>query len=722
MELPGRTICQFCRHRVVDMFDPRDLEVKAEWRQCESGCSLGGLLLDSIALDPVFSHDRPRGQTHVWAVDLGTVTWTPQESDPDTQALDAQDLKARKWKRIKEQNTVTESYERKAIYYNVWTYQDKKHPVSNVSQAYHRHFSPRNNLFTSRPLGSQIDLVLASSWMRACDLLHQPTCTPLPWHGMGESALRMVDVQNRCVVAITAPVEYFALSYCWGDPKEAEAWLQLKESTAMDLYNRNALADDRTDLPQTIRDAILLTQRLGGAFLWVDALCICQDSDADMSAQVRHMDKVYKHAKLTIVCAAGNDAHAGIPGLREGTRTTRQLSRRIGKMRFYARDRLISFASALKKSTWNERAWTLQEQILSHRLLIFTGSEMSWNCECAIWTEGMVLECFAPGTTLELSSQFRGCVKPPSGFTPLQKFNYYLGYGSGRKLTYEKDRLTCMQGLFNTLAPHFAGGFHWGMPVSVFDSALLFHGVLWQEAPWKRRTGFPSWSWAGWNEAVACSDGSPYDNDNERWWSDVYISVDISPTTAARTRKEVAWHVVNEAESDWTEISSIDISTDGSVYYTESRSRWHHADPQQMLQEARQRFIQAGIPFSHALGFWTQTVHLRVDREEATGEHVGSLTGVDRSSPSRDVRDKDGNYVCYILLTHEYRESQPDDLYFILLGHHRRWDRTHGGIVEIMHVETKDGITRRVQGVRECVLNLEAWDKLDTRWEWIVMA
>jgi hypothetical protein len=704
------------------MFDPQDVEAKSEWTQCQSACSFTGLLLDSIALQPNFSLDRPRGQINVWEVNLGMVTWTPQESDPDTQALEAKDLKARKWKRIKGWNSVAESYERKAIYYNVWSWQDEKNSMGNVSQAYNRNLSPRNNLFTSRPLRGQIDLSLASSWMRTCDLLHRPTCTPLPWRDMGETSLRMVDVHNRCVVAVTAPVEYFALSYCWGDPKEAEKWLQLKKSTAKDLYNNNALADDRTDLPQTIRDAILLTRRLGGAFLWVDALCIFQDSDTDMNAQIRHMDKVYKHAKLTIVCAAGNDAHAGIPGLHKGTRTARQFSRRIGKMRFYAADRFISFASALKESTWNERAWTLQEQILSRRLLTFTGREMSWNCECAIWTEGVVLECFAPGTTIELNSQFRGCVKPPSSFTPLQKFNYYLGNGSDRKLTYEKDRLNCMQGLFNTLAPHFAGGFHWGMPVSIFDSALLFHGVLWQEAPWNRRTGFPSWSWAGWDEAVACSDGSPYDNDNERWWADVYISGDISPKTATRTRKEVAWHVVNEVEGGWAEISSVDISIAGSVYYAESQARWHNADPQKMLQEARQRFTQAGIPLSHALGFWTQTVHLRVDREEDRGKRVESLTGVDRSSPSRDVRDKHGNYMCYILLTEAYRESQPEELYFILIGHHRRWDRTHGGIVDIMHVETKDGITRRVQGVRECVLNLEAWKKLDTKWEWIVMA
>ena len=82
-----------------------------------------------------------------------------------------------------------------------------------------------------------------------------------------------------------------------------------------------------------------------------------------------------------------------------------------------------------------------------------TETEMSWNYECATWTDGMVLECFSPDTTIELSGQFRGRMKPPHNFTPLQRFNYYISKGPSRKLTFEEHRLKCMQGLLNTCQP-----------------------------------------------------------------------------------------------------------------------------------------------------------------------------------------------------------------------------------------------------------------------------
>ncbi|MCJ1405555.1 hypothetical protein MMC11_008783 [Xylographa trunciseda] len=719
VSLPERTMCRSCRDHYLWMFDHRSIKLPLGETSCtSSGCSLNKLLLDCLALEPSYAADSPRdSDMTMWEVDLGIVKWTPQDNedvDPSSRARDAQELRARGWQLI------MNSFQRTAIYYNVWFTQDGRRRVSSLNLAYNRNLSPRNNLFTSRPLRKQIDYSLALSWIRACDLLHRPTCTPTTWHDMGDASMRMVDVHNRCLVDITTPVVYLALSYCWGD-RRAKGQLQLNASTAPDLYRSNALADDRADLPQTIRDAMLLTQRLGESFLWVDALCIFQDSDADMSAQIRYMDKIYKHAKLTVVAAAGKDAYAGLPGIREGTRAIHQISRRIGKMQFYASGGQIAFAQSLNASTWSERAWTLQEQILSPRLLLFSESEMSWNCECAIWTEGMVLECFAPGTTIELNGQFRGCVKPSQNLTPLQKFNYYVGAGSARKLTFEDDRLRCMQGLLNTLSVDFPGGFIWGMPISIFDSALLFHGVLWQQAPWQSRPGFPSWSWAGWMEDVSTTVTSPYDTDCEAWWADVYTSPSVSPKTTDWARKEVAWHIINEEGTNWVEVASECISHEGSAFYAESLSRWAALD-QSPLQEAKQHFSQANLPLSHALGVWTQTITLPVDRDEDLSRDWKSLTGAKPSAPFLGVRDKEGKYVAYICMSDEYRQSQPDELRFMLMGSHRRWEATHGPIMDILHIETTDGITKRVQGVRECSLTLDRWNGMAPEWELIIMA
>ena len=57
-------------------------------------------------------------------------------------------------------------------------------------------------------------------------------------------------------------------------------------------------------LPRTILDAIMVTRNLGMRFLWVDSLCILQDSEDDKIHELAAMGDIYKNATVTI--AAGN--------------------------------------------------------------------------------------------------------------------------------------------------------------------------------------------------------------------------------------------------------------------------------------------------------------------------------------------------------------------------------------------------------------------------------
>lgn len=69
---------------------------------------------------------------------------------------------------------------------------------------------------------------------------------------------------------------YTALSYCWGiDPG-----VKLDSSNEADLQNSIPLGM----LPSTVRDALLLTRRLGIQYIWVDCLCIMQGKD-DLARQ-----------------------------------------------------------------------------------------------------------------------------------------------------------------------------------------------------------------------------------------------------------------------------------------------------------------------------------------------------------------------------------------------------------------------------------------------------
>jgi hypothetical protein len=70
------------------------------------------------------------------------------------------------------------------------------------------------------------------------------------------------------------------------------------------------------EFPRTIRDAMTLVDDRGERYLWVDAVCIIQDDPVDQGGQIGVMNTIYGASWLTIVAAAGYDAHVGLPRAR----------------------------------------------------------------------------------------------------------------------------------------------------------------------------------------------------------------------------------------------------------------------------------------------------------------------------------------------------------------------------------------------------------------------
>jgi hypothetical protein len=54
-----------------------------------------------------------------------------------------------------------------------------------------------------------------------------------------------------------------------------------------------------SDLPRTFRDAVEATRELGVEFLWIDSLCILQDSVDDWDIESNRMHDVYRYSYLT---------------------------------------------------------------------------------------------------------------------------------------------------------------------------------------------------------------------------------------------------------------------------------------------------------------------------------------------------------------------------------------------------------------------------------------
>jgi hypothetical protein len=59
------------------------------------------------------------------------------------------------------------------------------------------------------------------------------------------------------------------------------------------LAHQSALPWDT--LPRLFQDAILITRRIGYRYLWIDSLCIVQDSPNDWRQEMTRMGSIYKH-------------------------------------------------------------------------------------------------------------------------------------------------------------------------------------------------------------------------------------------------------------------------------------------------------------------------------------------------------------------------------------------------------------------------------------------
>ncbi|KAK1520283.1 heterokaryon incompatibility protein [Colletotrichum costaricense] len=123
-----------------------------------------------------------------------------------------------------------------------------------------------------KPPAKQLSLV--KDWVRECEDHHQ-SCHSAP----ATLPTRVVDVgvegvgEPRLVVTSGEVGRYMTLSHCWG--------LHPVIRTTSETINGHIKSLPMSKLPPTFRDAVLITRSLGVQYLWIESLCIVQDSKED---------------------------------------------------------------------------------------------------------------------------------------------------------------------------------------------------------------------------------------------------------------------------------------------------------------------------------------------------------------------------------------------------------------------------------------------------------
>ncbi|KAF1960726.1 HET-domain-containing protein [Byssothecium circinans] len=344
--------------------------------------------------------------------------------------------------------------------------------------------------------------LLDSSWISTedvkemisvCDSQHRECRSeviqaPLPTN------LFLIDVTDMCIVKLDG-VPYLALSYVWGKIANFE----LRHSNLRELLEPRSLSHKWKALPQTIRDSILLTAKLGYRYLWVDSLCIEQDNEEHKLDQINQMAAIYENSEVTIVAADGTDSNHGLRGVGESPRI--EFHQEILGLSPTAKI-IINWNPEIDTSrkVYFGRGWTFQEFNLARRLLIFIDNRFIWRClEYEPREYEHREEHVHGGITTCLQFDFlRGTMSWWPNLIPYMRI---VAEYNSRNLSNDGDALSAFIGVLTAFNRRFPFGFLQALPELYFDIALL-----WQpHRPLRRRSShdgqccFPSWSWLGWH-------------------------------------------------------------------------------------------------------------------------------------------------------------------------------------------------------------------------------
>lgn len=240
-------------------------------------------------------------------------------------------------------------------------------------------------------------------------------------------------------------------------------------------------------LPKTFKDAIEIAQKLGLNYLWIDSLCIIQDSEDDWQKESALMRSVYGGSIITIAASSAHDSSQGCflkpPNFSGGLRARitdggRQRVQDFRSMNVYS---LSTFETHL-----GTRAWALQEKMLPSRTIHFGDRGAFWECRTTIASEYL-----PDGFPNQL---VRPLVCREGKFEWLWPLIVQLY--SAANLTFGKDKLPALSGIarfaYNETGDQYLAGLWRGRVEEQLCWYRCRSKSTLKRPPWRA----PTWSWA----------------------------------------------------------------------------------------------------------------------------------------------------------------------------------------------------------------------------------
>ncbi|OCK83810.1 HET-domain-containing protein, partial [Lepidopterella palustris CBS 459.81] len=331
-------------------------------------------------------------------------------------------------------------------------------------------------------------MVLAAYWLQSCMRKHK-ACSDFQRKGpLPSRIIDISDPQNPILTEGSGSNEpYITLSYKWGETRRYT-------TTTQNLMRHTTLGIPLDELPQTFKDAIFVASSLGFRWIWIDALCICQDFPGEQLREMNRMDTTFQISTLTIFATAGDDADTGLMSIRDPRwvkpckltiKTTLEGKTAEGPV-YITIDR-----GEMTNAPLYNRGWVLQEQVLAHRGLMFESRALHWRCFCDSASEAF------PSRTSHKD--------PMPDRTPWQRDNHYDAWYemvttyNTRALTYETDVLSALAGLAKAMVTTHGCTYYAGLWKEDLQTGLCWYvtGSNYSNCDVRvaSKESLPSWTW-----------------------------------------------------------------------------------------------------------------------------------------------------------------------------------------------------------------------------------
>ncbi|EUC45805.1 hypothetical protein COCMIDRAFT_46877, partial [Bipolaris oryzae ATCC 44560] len=285
---------------------------------------------------------------------------------------------------------------------------------------------------------------------------------------------------------------YACLSHCWGKKRI------IRTTTSNLSLHKQQIKWGQ--LPLTFRHTVSFAHRLGLKYLWIDSLCIIQDDVDDWRHEGSKMAQIYSGAYITLAAAASRDASGGC--------FRHSAERPLFRLPYPDENgsRLdLCIRPRIKNASWVEgkapllpRGWTLQERLLSPRILYFTHEELVWDCKTENDCECSIPPPFAPLSNICSLFWLNGELHVPNDGNHKnipKAWHQIVDQYTNQRLTYEKDIFPALQGISKMFSTYTKSRYLAGLWEDTVISDLLwirYRGDYKRPQTWRA----PSWSWA----------------------------------------------------------------------------------------------------------------------------------------------------------------------------------------------------------------------------------